>query len=629
MSAPVPDLQEKLSRLPARPGVYIMKDARGAVLYVGKAKNLRNRVRSYFSRSGDTRILTPFLVSHIADLDVLITENEKEALILENSLIKQHKPRYNVNLKDDKSYLYIRVSGKHPFPRLELTRRCTEDGSACFGPYSSAQAVRKTVTFLSDVFGLRRCSDAVFAARRKPCIYYQMRKCSGACVGRIDPGGYRSLLHQAVLFLRGRSSELAERLRREMETLSAAEKFEEAAAIRDRLAAIEEVVRRQDVVTRTSESYDVIGYFRSGRQAWLRVLFFQEGTLIDALTFRLRLHGEPDGRNLTSFLMQFYSPGRTIPPAILLPFPPADGPIVRDVLAERRGAGVALRIPKRGLKKRLVDMARENARSAYELEARDSHRRMEALQELQRRFALHSLPRRIECYDVSNISGVFAVAARVCFVDGEPDKSSYRRYRIRSVPGPDDFRMLEEALERRMARGLEEKEPLPQLMLIDGGRGQLATARRCLDRFGPPDISLIALAKGKRRPDGLEEFFVEGNPAPIPAEPGSTGFLLLQRIRDEAHRFAVRHHRTLRKKAMEHSILDEIPGVGPERKKVLIRHFGTVDKIGKARVRDLTALPGIPEALAERILAFLNAGQSGKNNAPAARATEESGKVET
>jgi excinuclease ABC subunit C len=618
-----PALEERVEGLPTTPGVYLFKSAKDRVLYVGKAQNLRARVRSYLG-GGDGRIQVPNLVRRTADVAVLVTPSVKEALLLENELIKQHKPPFNVRLRDDKQYLGLRLDLREQWPRLRMVRRFERDGALYFGPYTSSTALHQSLSQLRRIFPLRSCSDGVFkdyARRGRPCIEYEMKRCPAPCVGWVAPEAYRELLAGTELFLRGRSEELASRLRERMEAASAEERYEEAARLRDRLAAIEETVLRQQIVTDRFVARDVFGLARRGGELQIQVLHVREGRVIGASEHAFSEVDLDDAEVLASFLGQYYAGDaeRQVPAEVLASAEPADDGALEALLSERAGRRVTVRVPQRGAGLELLELAVKNAELALarRIEARESVDAAAA--ELAAALGLALPPRRIECYDVSNLAGTLAVASRVVFQDGQPVKADYRRYRVREAAAGDDLACLREVLARRLAR--REQEPLPDLWMVDGGRGQLAVATALLADAGLA-LDHVGIAKERdlespsprvKRSGGLkaERIFLPKRLNPVLLPPSSRGLLLLQRVRDEAHRFAIEFQRDLRRRAGLTSILEEIPGIGPGKRKSLLRALGSLKRVREAPLEELAAVPGVSPKDAEAIRHFFAALEAG------------------
>jgi excinuclease ABC subunit C len=605
-------LDERLPAVPARPGVYLLKDRAGKVIYIGKAANLRARVRSYV-RGGDERSQVRFLVEKFADFETLVTANDKEALILENNLIKQYRPRYNIRLKDDKSYVSVKVTTQDAWPRVLVTRRIVKDGNRYFGPFASASAVRETLDTIRKVFPLRTCSDPVFKNRSRPCIEYQIKRCLGPCVLPVDRAEYGEHLHQATLVLEGRSREVAGVLRRQMEEAAAAERFEEAARLRDQLRAIEKTQERQQVVEHWGANQDVFGLYREGGSIEVQILFVRGGALLSNRSYSFDDREFPDAEVLEAVLTQFYqATNHDVPDEILLPLAISDAEVRAEYLSERRGRKVTLVVPQRGDKLRLVEMARDNARQSF-VERRDAGaKRARMVAELQARLRLANAPKRIECVDIANTQGTENVGAIVAFDEGEPAKAGYRLFRIRSVVGADDFAAVAEVLRRRFRR-VHERGDAPDLLVIDGGLGQLAAASAVLAELGITDVEVIGLAKERVERDATaselvrrpERIFLPGRKNPIILKANSSALFLLQRVRDEAHRFANSYHQKLRARARLASPLDAIPGIGPRRRRALLRRFGSIRRVGEASTEELATVPGITLSLAAQIKAEL------------------------
>ncbi len=616
------DLKDRIEALPTEPGVYRFRNERGKVLYVGKAQDLRARVRSYFS-GGDGRLRIPRLVERVRDVDVVVTPTVHDALLLENELIKQHKPPFNVRFRDDKQYLALRLDPSETWPRLTQVRRFRRDGAQYFGPYTSSQSMHQAVSNLRRIFPLRSCSDAGFrdyARRGRPCIEFEMKRCGGPCCKLVDEATYADLVRGTGLFLRGRSDELMSDLRARMKAASERENFEEAARVRDRIAAVERTVQRQQIVTDRPVDRDVFGMARRGGEIEVQVLHVRDGRVVGAQDYGFSDVRLDDGDVMSSFLGQFYGVGeeRQIPREVLMPSPIEDEGALEALLAEQARRRVAVRTPRRGALRELVAMASKNADLALarRLEARESVDG--ALLELRERLGLEALPRRIECYDVSTLHGTLTVASRVVFEDGRPAKAGYRRYRIREAAGGDDFACLREVLLRRLAR--VEQEPLPDLLMVDGGKGQLGVATATLRDTGLW-VDTISLAKERdasspsarvRRSGGLkaERVFLPQRKDPVRLAPSSRGLLLLQRVRDESHRFAIEFQRALRSKLGLTSILEELPGIGPGKRRALLRHFGSLRAVRAASEEELARVRGISARDAAAIRGFFDATSS-------------------
>ncbi|MBI4776175.1 MAG: excinuclease ABC subunit UvrC [Deltaproteobacteria bacterium] len=580
-------LDELLANLPALPGVYLMKGESGTILYVGKAKNLKARVTSYF-RSGhnDRGPRIQLLVSRIRDIETLITDSEKEALILENTLIKKHRPRFNVDLRDDKNYLYLKFNLSEAFPRLTLVRKVTRDKGLYFGPYTSAKGVRETRRLLHRYFPLRRCrSDR---AGGRPCLYYQIGTCS--CGDITDPEEYKSVVRDVKLFLEGRDRGLPADLKARMQAASEKLEFEHAARLRDQLRYLEGVLEKQKTISLDFEDRDIVGWFREGTgPVTVMVLFVRGGRLVGRQGFYLRRTDLTDEETLGSFLVQFYSEEKLVPKELLLPFSTNDESLLEQVLGERRGAKVRVLVPARGDKKALVSMAEANARTYHEEKRKERGSADEMFEEAQRRLKLKNAPRLVECFDISNLQGRQAVGSKVLFRDGVPDKNGYRRYRVRTVEGIDDYGMMYEVLKRRFERGIEE-EDLPDLLVVDGGKGQLNVALRVFKDLGVDRVDAVGMAKihaEKGEAQSYERFFLPLRKDPVRLPDHSELLLLFQRLRDEAHRFAVTYHRRLKRKKNIRSALEDIPGIGGKTAQKLLSEFGDMEALRRATLEDL------------------------------------------
>jgi excinuclease ABC subunit C len=614
------ELKAQISAVPAKPGCYLMKDTVGRVIYVGKAKNLRNRVRSYFHSSRDENRKVAELVRNVTDIDWIVVGSELEALILEMNLIKRHRPKYNVRLKDDKRYPYIKVHLDDPFPKLTVTRRVSNDGSRYYGPYTSVWAVNQTLDVLRKMFPYLTCDRVITGEDRRACLYYDIKLCAGPCIGAIDQVSYRQMIKDLGRFLEGKTDPVIDRLEGAMADASEALDFERAAGIRDQLAAIERVVEGQKVVSKDKIDSDVIAFARDDTSACVQVFFIRAGKLIGREYFLLDGTDQAEDRELVeAFIKQFYTEATHIPQRVLLPTEIGEAKIIEEWLNQRRdGKKVHLLVPRRGAKKDLVRLATENAADTLAgLKARweaDKSKHVEALSELQKVLDLDQPPTRIECYDISNLQGTAAAGSMVVFEQGTPSKKLYRKFTIRTVQGQDDFASMEEVLDRRFRRwntaSEEAKKPggklepgfgmLPNLLIVDGGKGQLGRAVKVLEKYGLQEkISLVGLAKK------FEDLYIPGGNNPIVLHPKSQARFLVQRIRDEAHRFALKHHRTRRRKIGLASRLDAITGIGPARRKALIKAFNNVDSIKNASLEEIVAIPGITPTIAERLKAEL------------------------
>ncbi|MFP3896525.1 MAG: excinuclease ABC subunit UvrC [Anaerolineales bacterium] len=609
-------IEARLAGVPQKPGVYLMRDANDDVIYVGKAVVLRDRVRSYFRESAAHTAKTRRLVSEVDDLEWIVTESELEALILESQLIKRYRPRYNVRLKDDKRYPYIKVSLQEDFPRIHMVRKMMRDGARYFGPFTSSRAVRQSLDLLRRLFPYRTCDREITGEDSRPCLYYHIDRCGGPCIGAVDRQEYRATIERACLFLEGKQEQIIEEMRTRMEDAAETLDFETAADLRDQLSAIEHVIQQQRIVSGHLRDHDFIAFARDEREACVQVFFVRGGRLIGREYFLLTgADEEDDAEIMTSFVKQFYEEAAQVPPEILVQNDLDELAVIQRWLRRKRGDRVLIRVPKRGEKKDVMRMAVENAvetlkKVRAEWDA-DTNKQTQALAELQEALDLEQPPTRIECYDISNTQGVATTGSRVVFVKGVPSKQDYRRFRVRTVHGPDDYAAMAEVLQRRFKRAHEAQAKkreegkesrwaiMPDLVLLDGGKGQLNAAREVMKELGVDHIPTAALAKRE------EALFVPGRSAPILLPRRSEGLYLLQRIRDEAHRFAINYHRKLRRKKGMNSILEEIPGVGPVRRQSLLKTFGSLEGVREATVEELAAAPSMTRPVAERLREYL------------------------
>lgn len=615
-------LQALLDTLPTKPGCYLMKDKDGKIIYVGKAINLRNRVRSYFHASANHDNKTRQLVRKIVDLEWIIVGSELEALILEMNLIKRHRPHYNVRMKDDKRYPYIKVHWAEPYPKVTVTREMADDGARYFGPYTSVWAVHQTLDVLRKIFPYLTCDREITGHDERACLYFDIKLCNGPCVGAASQAEYRLMIQDFMNFLGGHTEEIVDRLHVEMREAAEALNFERAAAKRDQLRAIDNVVKRQKVVFASDYAdSDVIAMARADKEACVQVFFIRGGKLIGREYFLLEgPEDTPDAEVMTGFLQQFYDQSPTVPEQVLLPHEIEEAGVIHQWLKTKRGGEkVELLIPREGQQHDLVLMAAENAsdtlnslRAQWEA---DKHKQTLALAELQEALKMSVPPNRIECFDISNTQGVASVGSMVVFERGVPDKQKYRKFNIKTVIGPDDFSSMEEVLTRRFNRWQVQEEEkakrpgqkvdpsfgfLPDLLIVDGGKGQLGRAVDVLERFGlTGKFKVVGLAKRE------EEIFTPGNPVPVMLPRNSQGLFLVQRIRDEAHRFAITAHRNRRDKMGIASQLDSVPGIGPAKRKALLSHFGDLDEIRAASLEALQTVPGITEKIAQSIKSHL------------------------
>ncbi len=688
-ATPKAKFEDRLKAMPAKPGVYIFRDAKDKVIYVGKAALLRNRVRSYFGSMHGFEEKTRRLVGQIADMqiadiDFILTGTVQEALLLEATLVKRHQPFFNVRLKDDKHYPYLKIDLKEQWPRVEITRRVLNDGARYFGPFASAGSVRRTLDLVKKLFPWRSCTKVITGEDPRPCLEYYIHRCVGPCASLCTKEEYDTVIRQTIMFLEGRTDEIGRDLRREMQGASEALEYERAARLRDQVQAIERTTERQVMEVRDRTDMDVFGLARAEQEAYVQVWFVRRGNVIGRDNFQLDgTVDEPDERVLGSFIEQFYESAPYVPRRVLLPIAVEDSQVIEQVLSERRGRPVRLMVPSRGEKRELMQRAVANARESLE-QARarwlaDSGKKRQALEQLQDALSLPELPARIECYDISNIQGTSAVGSMVVFVDGHPKRSEYRRFGIKGVAGQNDFAMMQEVLKRRFwkmrreteGEGANEGTPgrpadhdtdrerveaelsqpnagammtaptadgdggsqrgrharatntsgergrelsngqgtkteydesfqtTPNLVIVDGGKGQVSAAHDAMRNLGVGQIPLAGLAKR------FEELYVKDVSEPIVLDRTSQALYLVQRVRDEAHRFAITYHRGVRSKAGIQSALDTIQGIGPKRKKALLRKFGSVKGIREAGVEEIAATPGFTKALAEKVLSGL------------------------
>jgi excinuclease ABC subunit C len=611
-------LEDKIRQLPAAPGVYIMRDAAGEILYVGKARSLRQRVRSYFGASADSRYQVRFLMARCVDIDIVLTDTEKEALLLENTLIKQHRPRYNLDLKDDKTYFSLRLDPTEQFPRFTLVRKIPRDAARYFGPYASASAARDVLRQLLRMFPLRHYPLTRCMARKRPCLYHQIGQCSAPCAGLITAAEYATLVEGAMLFLEGKSKQLVAEFKRRMLEASDQLRFEEAARWRNLLRSIQVTVEKQKMVTRGGDC-DVLGFHRDGPRLQLALLFIRGGVLSGSRQFSLNWELD-DAEGIASFLRQYYRQGTFIPDEIHLPLEIEDRAPLAELLSEAKGKRVVIARPLRGVKRELVELAGKNA--ATQLRERDEKQAAAdaVLEALRQRLRLTRLPRRIECYDISTIQGRFSVGSGVVFSDGRPDKPRYRRYRIRHVEGQNDFAMLAEVFSRRFRPEKLEAEPLPDLVVVDGGIGQLNAVAQIVAELGLEGrIDLVSLAKSRVERDAeaeelrksAERVFLPGRRNPVVLRQNSGPLLLLAAIRDEAHRFAIDYHRTLRGKEGIASAIDGVAGIGSKRRTSLLKRFGSLQSLKQASLDELAAVEGMSRTTAEALFDWLH-GEDGE-----------------
>ena len=598
---------EQLRQLPESPGVYLMKDAEGTILYVGKAASLRHRVRSYFGAGQKLSPKLQRMVARVAELDFFVTKSEQEALILELNLIKRHHPRYNVSLKDDKTFPYLKIDTGEDWPGVYITRRLEKDGGRYFGPFASARSVRQTLKVIKRLFPFRSCSRPIKGTDARPCLEYYIGGCVAPCIGTVSRPEYARVIKQVVLFLEGKQERVVKELERQMNEAAEALQFEKAALLRDQVQGIHNVIEGQRIATRVRGEQDVIAFAQERDQAYVQVFFIRHNKLTGRESFVLQgtRHEEPS-QIMTSFIKQFYDSSPYVPPLLLLQHPAEDVGVIKEWLEIKRGGRVDIQVPRRGSKKELVNIVAENARQGLE---QLKIKRLaapgaldDALAEIESELKLSRPPLRMEAYDISNIQGKAAVGSMVVFEKGRPKPAHYRRFRIKTVAGANDYAMLQEVFQRRFKRSTQGSDGwaiLPDLVLIDGGKGQLNAVRAIMRDVGAESVPVASLAKEN------EEIFLPEKAKPIVLPRNSAGLQLLQRLRDEAHRFAISYFRIMHKRETFTSALDGIPGLGPRRKRALIRQFGSVDAIRTAPAEELATTKGITESLAKKLKEYL------------------------
>jgi excinuclease ABC subunit C len=612
-----------VEKIPADPGVYLMKDKKGRVIYVGKATNLKSRVRSYFNRSGDTRQFVGLLGRILGDIETVIVNNEKEALLLENNLIKQHQPRFNVKLVDDKNYLVLRLDPKARYPRLEVTRRIGKDGAKYFGPYHSATSCRATLAVVNRHFKLRTCTDHVLNSRKRPCLQYQIKRCDAPCVYPIPEEEYGKQVQDVALFLEGKDDELLKRLNGRMKEAAVSEEYEIAGAVRDQIKALEKTLEEQRVVSAELRDQDVFGFYREGDAVEMIVLHIRNGKLMGRRGFSFKDQEFPSEEIVSSFVGLYYDLGNYVPDEVLVPLAIEDAAVKSEWLTEKRAKKVEVAQPQRGPRRALVELAQKNAASSFVTRRSKMKDAEDALNKLQNRLNLKKHPHRIECFDISHIQGTATVGSMVVFLDGEPAKSEYRTFKVKTSTN-DDFASMYEVLSRRFRRSKSATPNaersgwvVPDLLVIDGGKGQLSTALAALKDAqidtGMNGIDVVGLAKeredkeGEKQPDRV---FLARAKDPIKLRPNSAELFVLSRIRDEAHRFAVTFHKKLRRRRTLRSALEDVPGVGAKRKKMLLTHLGSLRQIKASTVEELARVPGMSMKAAEAVREYFHGPQA-------------------
>ena len=602
-----------IESIPKLPGIYIMKDRRSEILYIGKAKVLRNRVRSYFQDSRNLHPRTRIFLDKVDDIKFLTTKTEAEALILESNFIKKHQPKYNVLLKDDKHYPYLRLTTQEKFPRLEVVRRIKKDKATYFGPYTMVKEVRETIRLIYKIFPLRQSKDKLDGSPlRRPCLNHQMGRCLAPCAGLVSSQDYSEIVQDVSLFLKGKNTTLLKGLKAKMEAASVETRYEEAAVLRDKISAVQTVIDKQKIISTSLEDQDVVAYCSEKDQAMVQVLIIRSGKMLGEKIFKLKSRKEmEEDETLSSFLKQYYADESILPAEVLLPHPIEDADLIASWLSEKKGMCVRIEVPVIGKKRELIRMAEENASFAMRMESDKGEVGTRSLEELQTALNLKHFPEVIEGFDLSNISGSHAVGSMVVFEHALAAKSKYRRYKISTVKGIDDYAMLREVMTRRYSRLLKENAPLPNLILIDGGKGHLNAGHDVLQALNLMDrLDLVCIAKGKFRNNLVtDEVYLPQQKKPVLFHENSPSRFLMQRIRDEAHRFAISYHRKLRGKKTLESPLELIPGIGKKRRLMLLKKFGSLENIQKASLEELVILPGITKLLAERILSAQDRGK--------------------
>jgi len=599
-------LEEQLKALPANPGVYLFKDEQGNIIYVGKAANLNNRVRSYFGTSSSLSSKIQQLVSKIDDLEFMLTDSEQEALILECNLIKKYHPRYNVRLKDDKTFPYLKINVNEEWPGVYITRRIKNDGARYFGPFASAGSVRKTLRLIKKIFPFRSCTKHINGSDNRPCLNYYIHRCLGPCIGAVTKPEYQEVINQVILFLEGKQELVLHELNNRMTAAAQQLQFEKASLLRDQIQAIKRIIEGQKIAITLKGEQDAIALAQNGGQAYVEIFFIRNNKLIGHDHFTMEgIHDEKPGQIMTNFVKQYYASASYIPPVILIQYPVDEMSVLTKWLKERRRGNIKLQVPQRGVKKRLINIVAENANKGLLLvKAKQANLEIitSGLQELKDTLCLPKIPLRIEGYDISDIQGALAVGSMIALEKGLPKPSHYRRFRVKMVAGINDYAMIQEILRRRFKRAIASETGwanMPDLILIDGGKGHLNAALEVRQELRLDSIPMVSLAKEN------EEAFIPGKPEPVDIPKDSPALHILQRARDEAHRFAISYHRRLRYKESVTSILDDIPGIGPKRKKALLQKFSSVEAIKDASTEEISQTKGITLALANKIKEYL------------------------
>lgn len=600
--------KEVLKSLPSSPGVYLLKDKKGRLLYIGKAKNLRIRLRSYLTQNvvKDQRPQIPYLMQEICDLEYFVTQNERDALLLENSLIKQKKPKYNIRLKDDKNYASLRLDPREKFPKLTYTRRVLRDGAMYYGPFASGQALRQTKRLIHKIFPLRDCTDEKFKRHStRPCLNYYMKLCLGPCAGKVDKGRYGEVVEQTKVFLKGERKEIIRLLCTNMNKASEELRYEDAAHYRDQIELLKRHLGVDLHISSSLMDKDIVGFYRDAQFVEFVVLFSRGGAIIDMVEYPFNNATWEDEEIVREFIGQLYGGERFIPQEITIPLRFEGVEALREWLSEKRGKKIRITVPKRGANLKLLEIACRNAEESFRRRSTEKQKELSLLQRVKDSLSLSKIPFSIECFDISNIQGNIAVASMVRFEDGKPAKSRYRRYRIKTVFGANDYAMIYEVLQRRLKRTEEEDWELPELILIDGGKGQLNIVHQVLSELGFLDkVKLASIAKGREEGE-IDKIYIPGRKDPVPLTKNSQELLFLMRIRDEAHRFAITYHKKLRAKKAFESQLDLIKGIGKRRREILLRHFGSISGIREASIEEISSIPGMNRRIAQEIKRYL------------------------
>ena len=602
-------ISDILKTIPKLPGIYIMKDSHGEILYIGKAKSLNTRVRSYFQKSHNMPVRTRIFTDKVCDIKFLTTKTEAEALILESNFIKKHQPRYNVLLKDDKHYPYLRLTTQEKFPRLEVIRRVKKDGATYFGPYTMVKEIRETIRLIYKIFPLRQSRDRLDGTPlRRPCLNYQMGRCLAPCAGYPSMKEYQQVVQDVKLFLKGKNNELIKSLEKKMNSAANQLNYEEAGVYRDKISAVQTVLSKQKIISTSLEDQDILGYCRENNQVMMQILIVRNGKMVGEKNYRMKILNDAGNNEiLSSFLKQYYADEIILPKTIILPQSIDECSLIEDWLSRKKEGRVRLEIPLRGKKRDLLNMAKENANFALRTELDKGELGLRSLEELKETLELKYFPEVIEGFDISNISGKHAVGSVVVFKNAISENSEYRRFKIENVKGIDDYAMLREVIGRRYSRIIREKKVLPNLILIDDGKGHLSSAERIIHELGISEkLDLACIAKGKFRNNvETDEVLLPGKKNSVYFRENSPSRFLLQRIRDESHRFAISYHRKLREKSSLVSPLESVPGIGKKKRLLLLKNFGSQDAIRRSTLIELQTVPGITEKLAQKIMSTL------------------------